>query len=55
VKSTNPGPSDQFGHDVALDGDALAVSAELEDGSGIGISPADDNSAGNAGAVYIYQ
>ncbi|MGE0081315.1 MAG: integrin [Thiohalomonadaceae bacterium] len=48
VKAWNPGPSDYFGATVALsgDGNTLAVGAPEEDGP--------DNTATNAGAVYIY-
>jgi hypothetical protein len=54
VKATNPGANDQFGHYLSLDGDVLGVSSYLEDGNGVGISPSDNNSANDAGAVYIY-
>lgn len=53
VKASNTGAFDHFGISVALsaDGSALAVGAHDEDSSG---SSQADNSALNAGAVYIY-
>ncbi len=53
VKASNTGAFDHFGISVALsaDGSALAVGALDEDGNG---SSQADNSALNAGAVYIY-
>ena len=55
VKASNTGAFDHFGISVALsaDGSALAVGAHDEDSNGIGGNQA-DNSALNAGAVYIY-
>ncbi len=55
-KAGNTGASDQFGYAVALseDGKTLAVGAPAEDGSGSGIDSPNDNSATNAGAVYIF-
>jgi hypothetical protein len=56
IKASNTGAGDQFGNAVALsgDGNTLAVGANLEDGSGTGINPADNNAAADAGAVYVY-
>ncbi len=55
-KAGNTGASDQFGYAIALsgDGNTLAVGAPAEDGSGSGIDSPNDNSATNAGAVYIF-
>jgi len=57
VKASNTDSGDRFGHNVTLSGDGtiLAVGAPNEDGSaqGIGGDEADD-SASNAGAVYVY-
>lgn len=50
--------SDRFGTSVAANGagTTIAVGAPLEDGSatGIGTYTASNNSAGNAGVVYVY-
>jgi trimeric autotransporter adhesin len=57
VKASNTGSTDQFGVRVALssDGNALAVSAVLEDGSAIAIDGNQvDNSAYDAGTVYVF-
>src|SRR5688572_5490747 len=54
IKASNTGSLDSFGWAIALsaDGTTLAVGAYDED-SGAVANP-NDNSAGNAGAVYIY-
>ena len=52
LKAPNPDISDHFGHMVGLNGDTLVVSAWGEDSDG---SSAGDNSAPDAGAVYIFQ
>jgi hypothetical protein len=56
IKASNTGGNDWFGADVALnyDGTTLAVVAELEDGSGTGVNPLSNNSATDAGAVYVF-
>jgi hypothetical protein len=67
VKASNSGTDDRFGNviagnSVALsgDGNTLAVGAELEDGGGTGIDSSTgvvsvpDDTANNAGAVYLY-
>jgi hypothetical protein len=57
VKASNTGAADQFGKSVALsnDGNALAVGAQLEDGSSTGIDGAQDvQTAAKAGAAYLY-
>lgn len=57
VKALNTDAQDRFGTQVRLsaDGNLLAVGVDLENGAGVGLSgdPA-DNSALNAGAVYLY-
>jgi len=49
---------DFFGRRLALDADTLAVGVEWDDSAATGISPAHpdpfDNSAANAGAVYVF-
>ncbi len=58
VKASNTGPDDLFGQGLALsaDGSTLAVGAHQEDSAarGIGGAPS-DNSAMNAGAVYVFR
>ena len=49
---------DEFGYSVALDGGTLAVGAPLEDSNATGVNSSGgeaDNSAADAGAVYVYQ
>ncbi len=55
-KASNPGVGDQFGLSVALsgDGNTLAVGAPNEDSSSTGINSAPNESAANAGAVYVF-
>jgi hypothetical protein len=57
VKASNTGIDDNFGFSVALsaDGNTLAVGAPGEDSNATGIDGNQgDNTAGNAGAVYIF-
>jgi hypothetical protein len=51
IKASNPGADDQFGNNLALAGDTLAVGALYEDGNG---NDQADNSATDAGAVYVF-
>ena len=56
-KASNTNASDLFGRSMALsdDGNTLAVSAVQEDSAAMGINgDASDNSADNAGAVYLF-
>ena len=53
IKSSNSGFVDYFGYAVAVSGDTFLVGANLEDGSGTGINPPSNNSAPDAGAIYI--
>ncbi len=58
VKASNTGAIDRFGQSVALSGDGstLVVGAEGEDSNAVGIGGNQaDNSAQNAGAVYVYE
>jgi trimeric autotransporter adhesin len=57
VKASNAQAEDAFGWSVALsgDGNTLAVGAEREDGGSPGVGgDEDDDSATNAGAVYVF-
>ncbi len=57
IKSSNTGLDDAFGHALALsaDGNTLAVGAYAEDGGGTGVGASSDDSANDAGAVYVYR
>ena len=58
LKASNTDAGDTFGSAVAIYGNKVVVSARNENSSATGVDPAapaqDDDSAGNAGAVYIY-
>jgi len=57
LKASNTGSGDWFGYSVSLsdDGQMLAVSGAYEDSNSIGLNGnASDNSAVNAGAVYLF-
>ncbi|MBX3335068.1 MAG: cadherin-like beta sandwich domain-containing protein [Nitrospira sp.] len=56
VKASNTESGDAFGFSVALDGNTLAVGAQFESSNATGINGNQaNNSANNAGAVYVYQ
>jgi hypothetical protein len=58
VKASNTGAGDGFGVSVALssNGSTRAIGAQSEDGNATGIAGNQgDNSAADAGAVYVYQ
>lgn len=57
LKPSNTGPNDQFGVRMAMSesGDVLAVGTPLEDGGGAGINADQDDSAEDAGAVYLFR
>lgn len=56
IKASNADPGDQFGIDLSLDGDTLAVGAynEASDANGVG-GDESDNTSPQAGAVYIFR
>ena len=57
IKASNPGNSDYFGQRISLSGDGstLAVAARGESSQATGINgDQEDDSASNAGAVYLY-
>ncbi|MDH4081326.1 MAG: cadherin-like beta sandwich domain-containing protein [Nitrospira sp.] len=56
IKASNTGAGDQFGINVAIAGDTLAVGAHMEDGNGTGVNSGveADNSATDSGAVYVF-
>jgi hypothetical protein len=56
IKSSNSDSNDQFGWDVDLEGDLLAVGANREASSSAGVAAdQSDNSAAGAGAVYLFR
>jgi hypothetical protein len=55
LKASNTGKGDLFGHDVAIDGDTIAVAAREEASRATGVNGnQNDNSAIGAGAVYVF-
>ncbi|WP_395736406.1 beta strand repeat-containing protein [Prosthecobacter sp.] len=54
VKASNTGASDNFGKAVGISGNTVVVGAWDEDGTGLGVNPADNNSGSNTGAAYVF-
>jgi FG-GAP repeat len=55
LKASNTEANDGFGHSVAVSGDTVVVSAYGEASNATGINgDQSDNSAGNAGAAYVF-
>lgn len=55
LKASNAGSADQFGESVAVSGDTIAVSADLEASSATGVNGDQaNNDAYGAGAVYVF-
>jgi hypothetical protein len=55
LKASNPGKYDNFGDQVALDGDTLVVGAGLADGGAAGVNGNQlDMSKGDSGAAYVF-
>lgn len=56
IKASNPDQGDQFARALSLSGDTLAVGADSESGSGLGVNPPTqaNNSAAGAGAAYVF-
>jgi hypothetical protein len=56
IKASNPTAGDNFGASVSVDGtgNTLVVGARFEDGSGKGVNPVSNESAGSSGAAYVY-
>ena len=54
IKASNAEDQDEFGNSVALFEDTLAVGAHQEDSGTIGVNTTPDETASNAGAVYIF-
>ena len=56
LKASNTDEWDYFGHSVAVSGDTVVVGAILEDSMATGVNgDQDDDSAADAGAVYVFQ
>jgi hypothetical protein len=55
LKASNTGSSDQFGYSVAVSGDTVVVSANLEDSNATGVNGKQTNNrATDSGAVYVF-
>ena len=55
LKASNTDAGDRFGHDLQIDGETLAVGARFEASAAGGVNADQtDNSAPNAGAVYVF-
>jgi len=55
LKASNPDTDDRFGGSVSVSGDTVVVGAANEQSSAVGVNGNDaDNSADNAGAVYVF-
>ena len=54
LAASNTEASDEFGYNVALSGDTLAVGAFHEDSSTQGVDTTPDEAASNSGAVYVF-
>lgn len=55
LKASNTGSGDRFGGRVALSGNTIAIAAASEAGAGLGPNADQgDNTAANAGAVYVF-
>ncbi|MDH5301221.1 MAG: cadherin-like beta sandwich domain-containing protein [Gammaproteobacteria bacterium] len=55
LKPHNNSVSDQFCRINALDGDTVVCASYLEDGSSMGVNNASNDSATDAGAVYVFR
>ncbi|MBP8000684.1 MAG: hypothetical protein KA314_14110 [Chloroflexi bacterium] len=54
LKASNTGTDDNFGYVVAASGDTVVVGTPYEDSNATGINGANNNSAPDAGAAYIF-
>lgn len=56
LKASNTGAGDIFGAALAISGNTVIVGASFEDSASTGVNGSQtDNSAGNAGAAYVFQ
>jgi hypothetical protein len=57
IKASNPDTNDEFGFRLGMSGDTIVVGAPAEGSAGKGVNPTTqaDNSAANAGAVYVFR
>lgn len=56
IKSSNPDLADFFGNDVAFDGNTIIVASAFEDSGSSGVdADQTDESASNAGALYVFE
>ena len=55
LKASNTGAGDQFGYAVAISGDTIVVTANVEDSNATGVDgDQSDNSASGSGAAYVF-
>jgi hypothetical protein len=54
LKASNTGKLDGFGDSVAVSGDTVVVGAPGESSNATGVNGADNNSADNSGAAYVF-
>jgi hypothetical protein len=54
LKAPNAHDGDDFGSALALEGDMLVVTAQDEDGKGIGVDPVKEGGQAESGAAYVF-
>jgi hypothetical protein len=54
LKASNVGEDDEFGQKLAIDGDTIVVTSELEDGDSTSTAAAPNDNAEDAGAAYVF-
>lgn len=54
LKAANAGANDWFGYAVAVSGDTVVVGAYMEDSDSTGVNGANNNSAPDSGAAYVF-
>ena len=54
LKASNAGAADYFGQAVAISGNTVVVGADAENSGAVGINGSSNESAGGAGAAYVF-
>jgi len=54
LKASNTDEQDRFGYSVGVSGDTVVVGAPLEDSGATGVDGSQTNTAGDAGAAYVF-